>query len=118
VAVRRAWLLVPLILPLACCGGSKDTSGPTAASAAACSLPSTGDLIVRRTVPRLPVSALVVSDVDTVHCRSTVDTLSATPLGSGYCTQVAKEADNPGYRTAARPAAPLRNVILQVGAGC
>lgn len=93
---------------------SSATSLPTS-----CTLPPVGDLIIVTTAPGVPASAQVVGGLDLAQCRETVDTLSATsPLDAGYCTQAANAADNPGYDAGAIPAAPLRNVLTQVGAGC
>ncbi len=97
------------------------TKAPPAAGSAttACRLTPTEDLIERLVTPRLPPSAIVVGNVDGVLCKPTVDTIQqTTPSGPGYCTQIARSADNPGYNPDATPAAPLRKVIAQYGSAC
>lgn len=84
-----------------------------------CALTSAGILIERVVAPGQPALALSISDIDTVHCASNVDTLAMnSTTAAGYCTQLARSADNPGYDVKAFPAPPLRNVVAQVGAAC
>jgi len=85
----------------------------------ACRLTPTEDLIERDITPRIPPSAILIGNVNLVLCKPTVDTIQqTTPSGPGYCTQIARSADNPGYNPDATPAAPLRKIIAQYGSAC
>lgn len=77
-------------------------------------------MIYRNKVPDRPWNAQLVGDINFVTCtRTSYDEVSQTsPLGDGYCTQVAYASDNPGYNVDATPAPPLRDVFIEVGAGC
>jgi len=55
----------------------------------------------------------------TGQCKATVDTLADTVADKpGFCSQLARAADNSGYNIDAVPATPLRKVIAQAGPGC
>lgn len=84
-----------------------------------CPLPNDVEYLERDTVPRLPPSAIRIGAVFVALCKTTVDALPlVSPLGDGYCTQLALASDNPGYDESATPAAPLRKVVAQVGGSC
>ena len=81
----------------------------------------TEDLIERDVVAGQQPTALTLGDVGFIsgECKATVDTLAATVADKpGYCSQLARGADNPGYSVDAVPAAPLRKVIAQAGPSC
>jgi hypothetical protein len=97
--------------------GSKTAKGSKAGGE--CALKQKRDIILRMVVPRLPVSAQVIGDVDYVQCRPSLDTLpDMSPTDPGYCTQAAYASDNPGYNADATPAARLKKVIVSVGPAC
>lgn len=88
-------------------------------SATDCALPNDVEYLERDIVPRLLPSAIRVGAVNGALCKTTVDALPLiSPLGDGYCTQLALASDNPGYDENATPAAPLRKVVAQVGGSC
>ena len=76
-------------------------------------------MIERWVTPDAPSTAITVGDVDMSQCKPTLDTFAATsPMGAGFCSQIAWADDNPGYDVNASPAAPLRKVLQEVGPGC
>jgi hypothetical protein len=78
--------------------------------------PTSNDLIIWERWPRLPDAANRVGDVDGVNCKPTLDDWKAgEPTGPGYCAKIAWASDNPGYDADARPAAPLKHVLDEVG---
>lgn len=83
-----------------------------------CNLPTTNPLIVWHRAPGAEDRAEKVAESDLYHCRPMLDVLRGPALGPsapGYCSKVAWLSDNPGYNTLISPAAPLKNVIEEVG---
>ncbi len=94
------------------------TSATPAPPTTACALKLKEDLIERLITPGIPPYAIAVGDVSGT-CKPTVDTIGdTTPSGPGYCTQIARAADNPGYNADANPAPALRKIVAQAGASC
>ena len=138
--MKRTITIVFGALLLAACGNATTTAQPAsttvqpktvqptatpptppapAATPTGCPLPNDVEYIERDTVPRLPPSAIRLGSVYVTLCKTTVDALPLiSPLGEGYCTQLALASDNPGYDENATPAAPLRKVVAQVGGSC
>lgn len=90
-------------------------------STSADSCASTEDLIERDVVPGQQATAFTLGDrgFSQGKCQSTVDSLPDTVAKEpGYCSQLTRAADNPGYNVDAVPAAPLLKVIAQAGPGC
>ena len=139
--MKRTITIVFGALLLAACGNATTTAQPAsttvqpktvqptatppttppapAATPTGCPLPNDVEYIERDTVPRLPTSAIRLGSVYVTLCKTTVDALPLiSPLGEGYCTQLALASDNPGYDENATPAAPLRKVVAQVGGSC
>jgi hypothetical protein len=114
---------------LAGCGSTQSITRPTShegqvavtspqLAGKRCTLQTTEDMIERWVTPDLPPSAMLLGDVNIALCKATVDVLEATsPMGPGFCTQLARAVDNPGYDVDGRPAAPLREVHASGGPG-
>jgi uncharacterized lipoprotein YajG len=117
--MNRLLLIIVSVLLLAGCGGGSLEAAPATASKLekSCTLETKEDLIERHVDPESPAWAVLVGDMNLAACKKTVDSLVVTP-GAGYCVQVARAADNPGYNVDAQPAARLRKVIASVGEGC
>lgn len=98
------------------------SASPSTAAAApepSCALPNGQDVLVRYIVPGLQPAAQELGEVDLAQCESTLDYIAQTsPMGDGYCTQVAWASDNPGYNPDTLPAPPLKKVVEAVGGGC
>lgn len=76
-------------------------------------------MIERMVTPHGPATAVLIGDVNLVVCKSSVQELAAeSPTVTGFCTQIARSRDNPGYNVEAQPAAPLKKVITEVGPAC
>ncbi|ATL69997.1 hypothetical protein [Nocardia terpenica] len=110
---------------VAACGSSpKDNSPaspqPSAVSAAQpCSLRTERTLLIWRKQPGQPDSALRVGDIDAPHCAPTLQTWrDGESKDAGHCSKIAWADDNPGYNENAHPAAPLNEVIAEVGPAC
>jgi hypothetical protein len=129
--IRRTVLvgLAALGMLAVSCSTDSQSAPPTTSSTIAlpsstpaappCALTPTEDLIKRVVTPGAQPDSLMIGDVDIVHCKPSVDTLKdSVPMGPGFCSQIARAADNPGYVVDVRPAPPLRKIIVQVGAGC
>jgi len=101
---------------------SSPAPAPVAAPAtSAASCMPTEDLIERDIVPGQQPTAFTLGNVGlmTGQCKATVDTLADTVADKpGFCSQLARAADNSGYNIDAVPATPLRKVIAQAGPGC
>ena len=99
-------------------------ASPAAVAASATSTDScmpTEDLIERDIVPGQQPTAFTLGNVGfmTGQCKTTVDTLAGTVADKpGFCSQLARAADNPGYNIDAVPATALRKVIAQAGPSC
>lgn len=110
---------VPPVASVAPATPPADTSpSPPAVAAETCAtpLPDRGDIIIRETVPGLPVSAQELGGTDPEHCVLTFDSLKTSqPTGAGYCTQAAWASDNAGYDPNAIPAPPLKKVQVAIG---
>lgn len=126
-----------LLLVLACSGCTGSTTDdritrPARAAAPAgglqasptspaspCALEHEHDLIVWTTKPHAPAAAVLVSDVNPAACRLTVDEFRGTsPTGPGYCSVLARPADNPGYDPEAAPAPKPAVILQQYGPAC
>ncbi len=84
-----------------------------------CHLKYKEDLIERSIAPGVQPDSMLVGDVVLALCLPTVEAIRVqTPSGPGYCTQIARVADNPGYQDDVRPAKPLKKVLAQYGDGC
>lgn len=95
------------------------TPAPVTSADSSCA--STEDLIERDVVPGQQATAFTLGDrgFSQGKCQSTVDSLPDTVAKEpGFCSQLARAADNGGYSLDAVPAAPLREVIAQAGPSC
>ncbi|HET9690055.1 MAG TPA: hypothetical protein VFP61_02810 [Acidimicrobiales bacterium] len=99
-------------------GASSPATGRSAL-AGGCTLPTTPQLIERTVSPTGPPVAVLVGAANTVLCQPTTQAFRAgVPSGPGWCTQLARFDDNPGYDVNQVPAPPLQKVIASAGAGC
>lgn len=84
-----------------------------------CTLQPTEDLIERNVSPGTQPLAFTLGNVNLNQCKPTIDTFAASsPTGPGYCSQLARAADNPGYNVDATPAPALHKVLIQIGGAC
>lgn len=114
------------------CGGSGSattaTTAPyvsTTAGAVAqkCTPGPQFDYIIRTIAPGDQWSATKIGNAGPDGCdyldpSAQINLVNSSPKAKGYCTQVARATDNPGYNTDATPAPPLHKVIAQVGDAC
>ena len=90
--------------------------GAVSPPASVCNLVTTRSLIIWRHAPGVQDSAAALNGADVYNCRPTLDTWrSLGPNGPGICSKIAWSTDNPGYVPGVSPAAPLQNVIDEVG---
>lgn len=90
-----------------------------AGSAGGCALTTKEDLIYWSKTPTLPPAAQVIGDVNLALCVPTVDTIvQMTPAGPGYCTVIARLADNPRYNADAVPAKRPQHALATYGSAC
>jgi hypothetical protein len=81
-----------------------------------CNLPTSRSLIIWQTSPTGDPTSSYVNESDISNCRPTLSEWRIRqPKGPGYCSKIAWSADNPGYVPSVVPAAPLENVLDQVG---
>jgi hypothetical protein len=98
---------------------SSDTASPEPSPAASCSLHIKDDLIFWSRVPGLPDSALIQGDVNFGACKPSVDTLEQeSPMQPGYCSALARSADNPGYNPESKPAPRPQHILVEYGPAC
>lgn len=98
--------------------GEVATVPPPKSPSPPCNLPTTNRLIIWHRAPGAEDRAEKVGETDLHTCRPMLDELRGPALGPsapGYCSKVAWLSDNPGYNTLISPAAPLKNVIEEVG---
>lgn len=112
---------------VAACGSSPKDNSPasprpsavSAAPAQPCPLRTERTLLIWRKQPGQPDSALRIGDIDAAHCAPTLQTWrDGESKDAGHCSKIAWADDNPGYNENARPAAPLNEVIAEVGPAC
>ncbi|GAB2553605.1 hypothetical protein GCM10027167_71280 [Nocardia heshunensis] len=104
------------------------TSAPTTLAASVpasapaskeCNLQTARDLLIWQRWLGSPDTTLQVGDVDIVNCVPTLDNWRVgQPANAGYCSKIAWADDNPGYDDSARPAAPLKKVLDEIGPAC
>ena len=81
-----------------------------------CGLPTLRSLIIWHRAPGMEDSAEAIDESDLYNCRPILDTWRARGLsGPGYCSKIAWSSDNPNYVLGISLAAPLKNVIVEVG---
>ena len=120
-----------LALTLTGCGSPTATAPPSPAvvtdSAAKpspapsrCGLtPGGEDLIAWYRTPGNADDAQILGSVDFSQCTPTADTFAqVAPTSPGYCSVLARSADNPGYNTQQTPAVRPRKALVEAGPAC
>lgn len=128
----RRMLTIAAAVGLALTGCSSNPSQPAAAPTSqaqasttasqpptTCNLKSQGDIIERVVDPGQPATAQELGSIDLENCVTAFSEIAKeTSTDPGFCSQEAWASDNPHYDVNAVPAAPLKKVQAQAGAGC
>lgn len=97
-----------------------DSAAQPSASPSRCGLtPGGEDLIAWYRAPGNADYAQTLGSVDLSQCKPTAETFAqASPTSPGYCSVLARSADNPGYDTQQTPAVRPRKSLVEAGPAC
>jgi hypothetical protein len=106
-------------------GGGGASAKPTTAAEACGNRPSaSGNIYVRTIAPGMLPEVQELTggwgwDSTTNKCVTSLQyAIANAPQATGYCTQVAYVADNPGFHAHGASAPRLKHVVAQTGPGC